>query len=213
MSIGKNGVWKENNFSNFSYRTIITPQVIQEPDGSTWLQVLHHNNPTSNLFSSTDTFSLGVYKNSDMWAQFNIFNVCSKWEILLKQKDTETSTEMKFRWVQSVNPNIATFDQTKAANVTKNTSAGYTTNTYGGLYYNNGSNAYLVGNNGNNGNWYGALGCWKAFQGGIPSFNNTVITTGYTNVYVRIDNDSLSVTDKMKIFNNQNIIANNFTEI
>jgi hypothetical protein len=39
------------------------------------------------------------------------------------------------------------------------------------------------------------------------------VTTGYTEVYIRIDNDSLITTDIAKIFDNQDTIANNFIEI
>lgn len=214
MSIYKNGVWGAKEFSNYSFRTIISPVVIQEPDGSIWLQILHNNNPTDNKFSSTDDFVNGVYIDINRWAQFNILNICTKWELLVKQKKLSTDNESKWRWIQNVNPMIATFDQTKSANVTKITTIGYSSSSYGGAYYNNMANSYLVCNNGNNGNWFGAWGCWTAHQGGIPAYDGGAVKDGYVDVYIRIDNNSLStITDKAKIFNNQDTIANSFIEI
>ena len=109
MSINKQGVWKGNNFLNYAYRTIISPNIIQEPDGSVWLQVFHHNNPANNLFTSTDTFTIGVYKDENKWFNFNLCNICSKWEILVKQKPTSTGTEVKYRWIQTANPMTCAF--------------------------------------------------------------------------------------------------------
>ena len=214
MSISKNGVWKGKEFSNYSYRTIISPQVIQEPDGSIWLQILHHNNPTAYKFASNNTFSIGVYLDTNRWAQFNFLTQTTKWELLVKQKPTNTGTEQKFRWIQTINPLTATFDETKAANVTFNTTTGYSTpeSTYGGAYYNNNSSAYLVCNNGKNGDWFGAWGCWNTWKEGIPGYNSVAITSGYVDVFIRIDNDSLSTTDKAKIFNNQDTIGLEFIE-
>lgn len=214
MSINKTGVWTGKEFSNYSFRTIIPPVTIQEPDGSVWLQILHHNNPTSYKFANSDTFAIGVYKDENRWFNINACNAATKWEILLKQKTTSSATEQKFRWIQTANPMAATFDQTKAANTTFITTTGYTTpgSSQGGAYYSNG-NTYLVCNNGTNGNWYGAWGCWNAYNGGIPGFNGTTVTTGSVDVFLRIDNDSLSVTDKAKIFNNQDTIGNEFIEI
>lgn len=215
MSIKENGIWAGNQFSNYSYRTITSPIVIQEPDGSIWLQILHHNSPSGNLFSSSDTFSIGVYKDANRWAQFNILSQCSKWELLIKQKGASTDTEQKFRWIQTVNPLTATFNDTKRANITLVTTTGYSTpgSSYGGAYYNNGSQSYIVCNNNTSGNWYGAWGCWNTWNNGIPGYNSVAITTGYLDVFIRIDNDSLITTDIAKIFNNQDTIANDFIEI
>lgn len=214
MSVYKNGIWNNNYMNNYSFKTIIDPQVIQEPDGSWWVQVLHHKNPTTNKFASTDTFSLGVYKNANTWCQFNLFNICTKWELLVKQKKSTSDSEQKFRWIQNINPILATFADTSASSITRITTSGYTTSTFGGAYYNGGTNTYLVCNNGTSGNWFGAWGCWTAHGGGIPAYNGgAIVDEGYVDVYIRIDNDSLTSTDKAKIFQNQDIIANDFIEI
>lgn len=55
-----------------------------EPDGSKWVHILHHNNPSKNLFSSDDNFINGVYKNENLWFNFQICNkITSNWEILV----------------------------------------------------------------------------------------------------------------------------------
>ena len=45
-----------------------------EPDGSRWEHIFHHNNPAANLFASTDDFANGVYKNENLWFNFQICN-------------------------------------------------------------------------------------------------------------------------------------------
>jgi hypothetical protein len=40
--------------------------------------------------------------------------------------------------------------------------------------------------NNTNGNWYGGIGAAAAFNGGIPGYPNTTVTTGYIDLYVRV---------------------------
>lgn len=42
--------------------------------------------------------------------------------------------------------------------------------------------------NASKGNWWGATGCWTAYQGGIPGYPNNVCTTGNIRIFVRINN-------------------------
>lgn len=162
-----------------------------EPDGSTWIRLVHHNNPASNLFSSTDSFTTSVYKNDDLWFNMALCNQLSgTWEILLAQKLTSSSTESKFRWVQTVNPMNATYDDVTPSKVTFNTTTGYTTpgSTWGGMRRHNDS-AYLVCDYNNSSLWFGAIGAWTTYKGGIPAYGSeSAITTGYIDVYVRVDN-------------------------
>lgn len=161
-----------------------------EPDGSTWIRLVHHNNPASNLFSSTDSFTTSVYKSNNAWFNMALCNQLSgTWEILLAQKLTSTSELTKFRWKQSYNPMTATYEQVSSSNVTFVTS-GYTTplSIYGGMYKSTIGNTYLICNNNTSDNWHGAIGSWTAWREGIPGYNNTVITSGYVDVYLRIDN-------------------------
>lgn len=214
MSIKENGIWTGKQFSNYSYRTITSPVVIQEPDGSIWLQIFHHNDPANNLFEQTDTFANGVYKDTEKWFNVNICNECSKWELLVKQKSTSTGNESKYRWIQMANPMTCAFADVDAADITTITTSGYSAmgSNMGGLYKKT-SSTYLCQNNANSGNWWGAVGAWAAYNGGIPGWNGTTVTSGYLDIYLRIDNNSLITTDIAKIFDNQDTIANEFIEI
>lgn len=216
MSIYKNGVWTNTGITNYWMNFVTTPIVIQEPDGSFWLQIFHHNNPTENgRFVSTDTFATGVYKDINKWFNVNICNQFNKWELLLKQKLTSGGTEEKYRWIQSQNPMLATFNDTMAANTTFITTTGYLTpgSSYGGLWRQNSSNSYLVANNNNSSNWFGAVGAIAAYNNGIPGYNGKTITSGYMDVYIRIESDSLIANSGAKIKNTQELVFNDFIEI
>ena len=171
-----------NGMSNLKY----DPKVYIEPDGSAWVRIFHHNNPTSYKFASNDTFTTGVYKDENRWFNFDLCNYVDKWEFIVKSKTTPDATEYKYRWSQTKNPLTAAFADVASSAVTKNTTTGYTSYSWGGLYKIN-SSTFLCTNNGTNGNWWGAVGAWNAHQGGIPGWT-TVITTGYEDVYLRIDN-------------------------
>lgn len=175
-----------NGMSNLKY----DPNVYIEPDGSAWVRIFHHVNPTSNKFASSDTFTTGVYKDENRWFNFDLCNYTDKWEFIAAVTRTNTDTLERYRWIQSANPLNATFDQTKVANVTRITT-GYNTSPLGGLYHVSGS-SWLAANNGTNNNWFGATGCWTAWNGGIPGWRSTnsgdAITTGTIDIYLRIDN-------------------------
>lgn len=209
MSFYANGIITASSFSN----SIINPYdttVYAEPDGSAWVRIVHHNNPASVRFASSDSFTTSVYKSADLWFNASLLNTnkSGKWELMIKQKETSSSSETKYRFVQTVNPMTATFDQTKNANITVNTSSGYSTNSaYGGVHK-LGSNSYLVTNNSTNGNWYGALGCWTVWNGGLPGIFGRAITTGYIDFYYRIDGYT---ADKLSI-NAGGVISADFIE-
>ena len=216
MSLSKMGIWTGFEITNYWMDYAAIPNIIQEPDGSIWLQVFHHNNPAGGgLFSSSDTFTTGVYANENRWFNVNLCNKFNKWEILLKQKLTSDGTEEKYRWIQTNNPMVATFDETKTANTTFITTAGYTTpgSSYGGLWRQNSSNSYLVANNNNSGNWYGAVGAKVAYNGGIPGYNGKTVTSGYMDVYIRIEKDSWIASSGAKIRDSQELVFNDFIEI
>jgi hypothetical protein len=207
MSISKQGIITTSDFSeiptNLYDKTIYT-----EPDGSTWIRIIHHNNPTSYKFASTNDFNNFVYIDENRWffASLCDFVANSRWEFMIKQKTTTSATETKWRWIQYKNPYEATFNDTKAANITKNTSSGYSNNTnYGGVYKSTGSYTFLNCNNGSSGSWWGALGCWTAYQGGIPGYNAEIVSTGYIDLYLRIGST-------VSIYEN-GVSANEFIEI
>lgn len=211
MSVGvnKSGVVKAGSFVS----TISNPydtNSYTEPDGSVWVRVAHHNAPGTALFTKAD-FGEPIYQDANRW--FNValcnINTSGKWELMYKQKQTSSSAEEKYRFIQTANPMIATFEQTKAANIVKVT-PGYTASgsSYGGVCYLN-SGAYLVGNNGTNGNWFGALGCWTKWNDGLPGYNGVCISSGYIDLYYRIDTLNLGAFS----LSDMTITANDFVEM
>ena len=209
MSIKKNGVVETSSFSNFISNPFDLNCYV-EPDNSVWIRLVHHANPTDNKFASNNTFTTSVYIDANRW--FNVA-LCNKvglstWELMIKQMPATGGTESKFRWIQKYNPMSATFAQVASAEVTKVTTSGYTSFSSGGLYPIN-SNTYLCTNNGTQGNWWGSVGAWNAHQGGIPAWNGTIVTTGYMDLYLRVDNDLKTTAS---IFNNS-IVARDFIEI
>lgn len=201
MSIGKNGVITERSFST-SLLSQYDTNFYDEPDGSIWIRIAHHNNPTNTgLFSSSDTFTTSVYKDENRWFNVSLCNLVSgTWELMVKQKRTSSSSEEKYRWTQKTNPMAGSWSdvQPTSSNIVRNTSSGYVNNSMGGIYKHN-SLTYLVIANGNNGNWFGAFGAWTNHEGGIPGFPNTVITTGYMDLYLRVDNITNTKVSKNKV--------------
>lgn len=191
MSITKTGQIKDNLFEEFYI----------EPDGSIWELVFVHNRPAENKFNSADPFTTGFSTDMNLFFNFNICNNLTSWEFLIIQADTYAATPLKRRWVQTANPLTATFADVAAANVTKNTSAGYSSDTWGGLYKINNSNTFLCANNGTSGNWWGATGSKVFYQGGIPAWFGKIVKDGYVLIYVRVD-------EQLK--NNAKLYANDF---
>ena len=158
--------------------------IYEEPDGSRWIRVFHHANPSSsNLFSSTDSFTTHVYKDTNRWFDVSICNQLSSWELMIKQKPSSTDTLQKYRWKQYVNPMLATESDVSADKVTYNTSTGYTSCARKGLYKLNKWTYLSQGDV-----WWGAVGSWSSLSSGLPGWNVTTISsTGYMDLYVRID--------------------------
>ena len=174
------------------------PNLYIESDGSCWVRIFHHNDPVNNgIFSSSDTFTTSVYKDANRWFNVEICNNITNWEFMVKEKILATDNELKYRWIQTVNPMTATFGNVDLADITVNTSNGYTAMTFGGLWKKHGSGTrniltYLAQNTGSNGNWYG-FGVWRYntsgnAESGIPTFEKKVVKTGYVDLYLRIDN-------------------------
>ena len=180
-----------------SSKEIFSRDILVEPDGSKWIQVSHHVNPTTYKFSSSDPFSTGVWKDAYRFLDGGIMNMVDKWEFLVVQKGDATAATCRYRWSQTKNPNTAVFADVAAANITKKgTADGYTdiNSAYGGIYKFN-SNTFYCANNGSNGNWWGAIGAWGAHQGGIPGYNAVVVKDGgFQDLYLRIDNVTWSTT-------------------
>jgi len=210
MGVLKSGIVTSNKFSE-SYHNIYDTTVYAEPDNSAWIRICHHNNPASVRFNSTDDFEKPVYLDTDRWFNAAILGQITNnvYELMIKQKAATTSTEAKYRWIQSKNPYVAVFGDVDPADVTKITTSGYSNNTsYGGIYKKN-ANAYFTANNGTSNNWWGAIGSWTDYSGGLPGYAQTKITTGYIDLYIRIDNHTL---DLASVFTND-IQANQFYEL
>lgn len=196
VNIGKNSVVKSTTFSEFIENTY-DKNIYVEPDGSCWIRIVHHNNPASARFASSDPFTSQVYKSADIWFNVALCNyITGTWELMTKQTATAGATETKFRWIQKYNPMTATYAQVASSEVTKITTSGYTSFSTGGIYPIN-SNTYLCTNNGSQGNWWGAFGAWNTHQSGTPAWNGVVVTTGYSDLYLRLDTHTkiLKVTD------------------
>ena len=183
LNITKQGIFSATTFIEYH----------QEPDGTLWIPIGHHNNPVAKKFSSSNDFGNGVYLDSDRWLNAGVLNSLTSWEMLWIQRAEATSAAVKFRWVQNYNPLTATYAQVAPGQVTFNTSSGYTSSSYGGMYKLN-SNTYLCCANNSNGNWFGALGAWNAHDGGIPGFPGaSTVRTGCIDAYVRVPEATLKV--------------------
>lgn len=200
LSINKNGVISTELYSEFIANTF-DPNVYVEPDRSAQIRIVHHNNPASVRFVSSDTFTSQVYKDADRQFNVSLCNLLSgSWELMTIQTATSGGTQQKFRQIQSYNPMTATYANVASANITKITTSGYTSFSTGGIYPIN-SSAYLCTNNGTQGNQWGAFGAQNAHQGGIPAQNGVVVTTGFSDLYLRIDNSKANF-DKSSFGNN-----------
>lgn len=188
--------WGEvvNGAVGFPQTSAYDSNIYYEPDGSAWIRVFHHNNPANNKFSSSDPFTTSFKKNDNMWWDMPKFNQITDniYDIMVKYKTTSNASEIKHRWVQYTNPMSGTFEDTTYDKVTKSYYYGSTimNNSYGGFYRDTSNNAYIVNNNNNRNQWWGAIGCWSDFYNGIPGPNDTTITSGYVDVYMRIPNHS-----------------------
>lgn len=188
---------------------------ITEPDGAVFQQIAFHLDPTSYKFASSDNFN-DCYKDCRRWFNAKICDLADKWEFLLIQRATEDAVTYKTRWSQTKNPNTATYEDVVAAQVTKNTSTGYTNySAYGGVYKYNSSRYYCFPN-ATKGNSFGIGQFGSDWNGGCPGYGGIAIKDGgYQSFYIRIDN--LSDTSLKKIHaqikkNTNTIISNQFYE-
>lgn len=191
MSISKQGIWKENSFSETLLSQYDT-KFYTEPDGSVWIRIFHHGNPASVKFASTDTYTTSVYKDENRWFNCSLcYLISGTWELMYKEAFTSSSEEMKFRWTQKTNPMEGTYEDVSptSANIVRNTSSGYSTTTAAGGIYKLNSSCYLCITNSSKGNWFGAIGAWNVWNNGIPGYPglSTAVTTGYIDLYLRVD--------------------------
>lgn len=75
------------------------PEVYIEPDGSAWVRVFHHNNPSAGSFASTNTFTTGAYIDENRWFNVNVCDHLDKWEFMIKGRFTIDGEDWKIRWI------------------------------------------------------------------------------------------------------------------
>ena len=167
-----------------------------------WEQCLYHSNPSVNLFSSSDSFATGVYKSDEMWFDFSRCKELSTFEFLYIQQDIKDGPFTKYRWIQAKSPFIATYEDVAPSAVTRVTTSGYTDGGYGGVYKPSANTYFAIADNAKGG-WWGAAGCWTAYQEGIPGYPTTIVTTGSVRVFVRVD------TSKVKNYRSNDIFMTN----
>lgn len=210
-SISKSGTISAHQCSEFFPNLHYDKIIYKEPDGSLWIHIAHHNNPGIVRFASTDNFATGVYVNENCWYDIeqNAINL-SAYEFMVQQALTTGATNTKYRWIQSVSPVGAVYDDVKPAAVTRITTGGYTDGTFGGIFIGGHTSTRARIANASSGNWYGSFGSWTLYQNGTPGYPNTVVTTGYMDLYLRIDNLDLNMG--AKILKNSGINANTLIE-
>lgn len=210
-SFNKSGIISTHQCSEFFPNLHYDKIIYKEPDGSLWIHIAHHNNPGAIRFASTDAFATGAYVNEDCWYDIeqNAINL-SAYEFMVQQALTAGATNTKYRWIQSVSPVGAVYDDVKSAAVTRITTSGYTDGTFGGIFIGGHASTRARIANASSGNWYGSFGSWTLYQNGTPGYPNTVVTTGYMDLYLRIDNLDLNMG--AKILKNSGINANTLIE-
>jgi hypothetical protein len=48
------------------------------------------------------------------------------------------------------------------------------------------NNTHICIANSSSGDWWGGIGTYTPYQGGIPGYPRVVVTTGYEDLYIRI---------------------------
>ena len=222
INIKKNGVVSCNKFCEipvyFDSNTYI------EPDGSKWIRIFHHNNPASYKFASTNPWTTPFYIDEHRW-----WNVCllsnsslsfPNYELMVKQKPATGSAETIFRWAQPTNPMAGDYNSTVYTNINTNFDTSRYKKPKGGIYTFN-SNTRIVMNNGNSGNWFGAIGAWSGWETGIPGFyeygtsSGVPVSTGYIDLFIRVEsvNATNDVCSKTEIHKSGNINSRKIIEI
>ena len=197
----KSGILKSFNFYENGYLEYLhyDKTIYTESDGSTWVHVFHHNNPASTLFNNSDKDWLqGKYISEDAWYDLEpIVSNLVNYEFLYRQKTTSSGSISSYRWIQTIDPMIAKWTDVSpsSGNIIFNTN-GYTTSSMGGMYLRKSSDQHMCIANTNSSNWYGGIGISTAYQGGIPGYPNTTVTSGCIDLYVRIYLPTKIIKDK-----------------
>lgn len=185
---------KSYEIGGYSPKSLYDNNIYREPDGSLWIRIAHQEQVTgtTNLFNSSVDARTADDRVSDLvWLNSMVlYDFIGRWELLVVKKITsETQNPTKYRWVQYKNPLLSTYNDIHG-NITRNTSSGYNTSNYGGLFWKQNGQHLICDNNTNGSNWYGICGYNSYTSGGVtgtPAFMGDILTTGYQNLYIRID--------------------------
>lgn len=191
-SISKTIQYLSQNWYSGQDNTIYT-----EPDGSQWYHISHDNNPASYSLSLSNWNDVSSqYISADKWLSTKYDRYLDRHEYLIKQAETSGGTESKWRWSQPKSLCRSAYAHAAVAEITKNTDSGYASwaTNYGGLY-SSGHNCVYQQNNGTFGNTWGRICAYKRYNNGNAGFNGVTVTTGYTDLYVRIDNAGFLLKD------------------
>ena len=216
VKVNKTGIIEANTILEYDTNLLYDTNIYTEPDGSKWVRVFHHNNPADDttLFTQTMDFEHGCYVGENSWFNFNVCKSFDHYEFLVKQTITAGAAETKYRFVQATNPFNSVYADVAptSTNITRITTSGYSTSTTSGGFYKRIYAAYFVAANSNSGNWYGAAGSWTPYGHRLPGYSNYLVTTGYMDVYLRIDNGYGDV-DIARIYSSNNLASSRFIEI
>ncbi len=205
QSIEKTGMVSVKNFIESSDNLKLMA------DGSVFMRLLRHNNPTSKLFTANNcwlnTTDPDLYSSLILLKTVDWMRNLDTYEFLACEKLTSDGTEAQYRWKQANNP------------ATTPTASGYQSVSGSATHLTAGlANAGTHGCFDINGsNWWCCCGCYThyTYEGatGIPGFNN-LVTTGYIELYIRIPDEMIkgSIDGGTKFFN-QSIVSGKFKEI
>ena len=150
------------------------------PSEPVWLRILHHNAPATNLFTQDnckDNDDENLFsKLKVLFDNDNFRRADGNYEFMVKERLEATSDEQTYRWTQTSNPTASTCTGYNLISQTNNPNRSF------GLSFGPTGNCLFSNKNA----WWCATGCWTAYQGGIPGFNN-VVKTGYMDLYIRVD--------------------------
>ncbi len=197
--ITKTGIVKVGNLVELADNTLVLS------DGSLWVRLLHHNNPSSYMFTSSNcwhkTDDANLYSVLDLLRSTAWANSDGEYEFLFCEKLTSSSTEQQFRWKQTSNPALSS--------------------TLSGYQLISGSPGRTIGimNKGfaaamHNGNsFWCECGAYSGYNGGIAGASGAV-TTGYFDLYVRMFGPTIKGADaNLCQFYENAIVAKEIIEI
>lgn len=155
-------------------------------EGAYWLRVLRHSNPASGaLFTKSEAFR--TIESRDLYSRLaditNFHTSSGVFEFLFRQKPLSTDNLVWGRWTQTSDPTISS--TLSGYTYVSGTASGPNADLWGLVRKDGGGKTALAVPG--SGYWYSACGSWTAWQGGIPGFAQTVIKTGFMELYVRVD--------------------------